>query len=60
MQLSVLRHIRSQEKQAADTDRAKAAADDPKDPAVRVAGHQREASGELNHTEDDQDPPQGV
>ena len=41
-------------------DRAEAGADDPDDPAVGVAGHQREASGELDHPEDDQHPAQGV
>src|SRR5829696_8508394 len=41
-------------------DRAEAAADDPDDPAVGVAGHQRESAAELNHTEDDQYPAEGV
>ncbi len=37
-------------------DCAEAAADDADDPAVGIAGEQREASGELDHPEDDQDP----
>src|SRR3954464_9132600 len=41
-------------------DRAEAAADDPDDPAVGVAGYQRKTSGELDHTEDDQNPAEGV
>src|SRR5918994_7846964 len=41
-------------------DRAEAAADDSNDPAERVARDERKASAELNHTEDDQDPTQGV
>ena len=42
------------------TDRTEAAADDPDHPAESVAGHQREARGELDHAEDDQHPTQGV
>src|SRR3954451_11066699 len=41
-------------------DRSEARAGDPDDPAERLACHQREARGELDHAEDDQDPTHGV
>src|SRR5688500_5887588 len=37
-------------------DRAEAGSDDSDHPAERVAGEQREPSGELDDTEDDQEP----
>ena len=41
-------------------DRPEAAGDDADHPAEGVAGHQREAGGELDHTEHDHHPPERV